>query len=326
MRFLGQIFRRSSVTKSRNMSNREWNSKEASGLTSKLWPRRHGLSSSTLLIFLLISIWILSLLPSSDPAVIRRSLVRHGGLFGTLDDISCRIIEVETLFETNDESLASQVEHFCLPLVNGRESDKTLRVSLPEEIRTAYTSDIQQGLLHVSISDMYIENGAILMTYQSRVDVIDGPTNGRYLKTGTKGQRTVAVVRISTKDSQVYASAKEIEDTLFGNHVNFVSQYNACSFGKLIWKPSKYGVIDVKVDQPVASFPSPSDIVSAAEESIISKYKLDSASELADNVMYCVPPGAGNWAASAGVNYWRSQFNDAWCTSLTATMHELGHK
>jgi hypothetical protein len=30
--------------------------------------------------------------------------------------------------------------------------------------------------------------------------------------------------------------------------------------------------------------------------------------------------------ASAGLNHWRSQYNNDWCTSLTATMHEVGHQ
>ena len=42
-------------------------------------------------------------------------------------------------------------------------------------------------------------------------------------------------------------------------------------------------------------------------------------------VAMCLPSGTGNWAASAGINHYRSQYNDEWCLSLSGTMHEIGH-
>jgi len=53
--------------------------------------------------------------------------------------------------------------------------------------------------------------------------------------------------------------------------------------------------------------------------------KVDQITSLADRIMFCAPPGTGDWVAAAGLNHWRAQFNDAWCRSMTATMHELGH-
>jgi hypothetical protein len=66
-------------------------------------------------------------------------------------------------------------------------------------------------------------------------------------------------------------------------------------------------------------------MVDAASEKFMSTDGVSDMSTLADRVLFCVPPGTGTWAASAGMNHWRAQFNDPFCTSLSATMHELGH-
>ena len=45
-----------------------------------------------------------------------------------------------------------------------------------------------------------------------------------------------------------------------------------------------------------------------------------------DYVMICIPPGtSGSWVAYAYVNGWVSVYNDGWCNSLSAQMHEVGH-
>ena len=44
-----------------------------------------------------------------------------------------------------------------------------------------------------------------------------------------------------------------------------------------------------------------------------------------DLVMFCQPPGTGTWLAYAYVNSIYSFYNDIWCSSSSAQMHEVGH-
>jgi hypothetical protein len=158
--------------------------------------------------------------------------------------------------------------------------------------------------------------------------VLDSTTNETAIPLQSSETRTVTVIRVSSADSAMNRSAKEIDNILFGeDRINFVSQYAACSFGALQWRRSKYGVLDVLLNQTLDEMGRDSSfMIYRALEMVREQYNLESVTELSDHVMMCLPPGTGDWAANAGVNYWRSHFNDQWCTSLSATMHELGHK
>lgn len=63
----------------------------------------------------------------------------------------------------------------------------------------------------------------------------------------------------------------------------------------------------------------------AVTAALNSAFSVDSPSELADHVMYCLPPTV-NWdeIAYAYVNNWNSVFNDDWCTYPSVQMHEIG--
>lgn len=262
-----------------------------------------------------------------------------------------------------------------------RESDDAYRLVAAQGVESATaiiyrrfgSEDIKEGQLHVAFSGADVDTTSQLVTLtdtttMSQVEIsVDNnqrklvltlkSTNPSVIpiatmdikekQSGTKGTRSVKVIRVSVLDSQVTATAQELEQTLFGGTgVSFVSQYDACSFGQLNWIPSpstnlgltESPVIDVQLDNPAWSYDSPSAVVSEAQIVLKETFHLDSAADLADNVMFCLPPGIGfpsggnetsgvknkdNWAASAGVNYFRSTYNNEWCTSLTATMHEL---
>ncbi|KAL7464254.1 hypothetical protein ACHAXS_004610 [Conticribra weissflogii] len=49
------------------------------------------------------------------------------------------------------------------------------------------------------------------------------------------------------------------------------------------------------------------------------------ASNLADHVMYCLPPNTMSGIAYAYINSWNSVYSDYWCTYVSAQMHEIGH-
>ena len=44
-----------------------------------------------------------------------------------------------------------------------------------------------------------------------------------------------------------------------------------------------------------------------------------------DIVLFCLPPGSGNWVAYTFVNGYDSYYNNKFCTSSDILMHEVGH-
>ena len=68
-------------------------------------------------------------------------------------------------------------------------------------------------------------------------------------------------------------------------------------------------------------------MVSDATEAILEQAAVEQPPDVADFVLFCVPPGSpGEWVARADSNSWRTWYNDSWCTSLSATMHELARE
>jgi hypothetical protein len=255
---------------------------------------------------------------------------------------------VETIFEATGGYLRSEKATECIPLLEGDvEHDHSFGITLPDMFIQSNLKAITQGNLYLLIQGARQTRKEVLLTSTSELTIIDSPipafdhqdasqrrrTQSRTLANdGTtrkrSRRRTAAVMRVSAIDSQIAHTAEEIDSIIFNKSgINFVTQYHACSFGQLKWRRSHYGVVDVMLNKTMAELENDSaTIVSMALDQVKADLGIQSAADLADHVMVCVPPGTGDWAANAGVNYWRSQFNNDWCTSLTANMHELGHK
>lgn len=48
-------------------------------------------------------------------------------------------------------------------------------------------------------------------------------------------------------------------------------------------------------------------------------------SQIADHVMYCLPPETMSGIAKAYKNSWNSLYSNEWCNYVSAQMHEIGH-
>ena len=237
--------------------------------------------------------------------------------------IDCKIVMFDNLFHDGNGGFLTREHLACIPVTDGAVSDNEYRVELPETIAFDYRQAIRQGDFYVTISNAVLQKDLVLLSESSSFK----PTirKRRLTMADTIGTRTVAVVKINTVDASLNVTADEMASILFGaDRVNFVSQYNACSFNQLTWK-TREGVVEVNLPQSILSFDSASDLVTAAQEQLLKdRPDLDSAASLADSVMFCIPPGlkSGDFIANAGVNYWRSNYYGDWCLSLTATMHE----
>ena len=223
--------------------------------------------------------------------------------------------------------LSDELENVsCIPIIDGKESHHLYSINLPENFVIKHAEKISVGKLFVAITSTRITEQRVVVTKNSTISVMgttraDDESDNEHAS--TTGQKTIAVVRISTKDSTPTHDAQTIQTTLFNpNTVNLRTQYMNCSFGQLEWILAPAGVVEVYVDQTIADFTTGSSLVSAAQDVMTNTMGIDPSS-LGDKVMMCLPPGTGGWIASSGVNHWRSQYNDEWCLSLTATMHEM---
>jgi Gametolysin peptidase M11 len=263
--------------------------------------------------------------------------------------LTCRITVFDTLYEhhgvsnnnKDGSSLGNYKQICCIPIQEDAQGEEEMYVEssnhlypidLPSHILEEHQRAIHEGELLLTLNGATIEKDTVLLHDSTQVTILDhdSPIARRRRRLQGKaydtafGTRTLKVIRVSTSDKQPSFTAEQMEDRIFHQSIGLSSQYEACSFGQLKWESR--GVLDVIVDGEIASYESGSALRVAAEEKMKQLQIIsDSPSELADNVMFCLAPGTGTWVANAGTNYWRSQFNDQWCLSLTATMHEVGH-
>jgi hypothetical protein len=250
----------------------------------------------------------------------------------------CRITVVESMYE-NTTGIYSDTQTACIPVIDNIEMGELYDIRLPLDIRTNYTREIQEGRLLLSVNGAQLEqrgeNKNVNFNVNPQFTILQHDEELVYHQQKRRrlqqrkayddayGIRSLLIVRISTIDSQPPYTALEMENRIFNEAVSMAKQFEACSFGQLKW--TSKGVVDVTVDKPIANFTSGTALREAAEARLVELGVVEySTEEIADNVMYCLPPTAGGWIASAGTNFWRSQFNDEWCLSLSAMMHELG--
>ena len=167
----------------------------------------------------------------------------------------------------------------------------------------------------------------------------DGPSRKRRLSTFTGG-KTVLAVRVKTRDGVHSTSLNRFSDHVFGTNgeaVTMVSQYKACSHNKLNFGPTgnrsgkniniANGVVEVEIDLRTGAKSNDcaprQELTNAITAKLNDEFNVNSPSQLADHVMYCMPPNAmdGGCADSPG---WLSWYDDELCEAITFSVHEIG--
>eukprot|EP00557_Chaetoceros_sp_GSL56_P002202 CAMPEP_0176500276 /NCGR_PEP_ID=MMETSP0200_2-20121128/13434_1 /TAXON_ID=947934 /ORGANISM="Chaetoceros sp., Strain GSL56" /LENGTH=640 /DNA_ID=CAMNT_0017898871 /DNA_START=1953 /DNA_END=3875 /DNA_ORIENTATION=+ len=156
-----------------------------------------------------------------------------------------------------------------------------------------------------------------------------------------QGTFSVLIVRVEAINAATSVSESDLAGSVFGNNIanpqtiNMSSQYKACSHDKLHFveasdrngKSSATKIRKGATTVYVNVSTSQGDWVmrNAVTEKLNEEFNVSRPSELADHVMYCLPPNTFNGVAYAFINSWNSVYNDRWCTMLSAQMHEIGH-
>ncbi len=109
-------------------------------------------------------------------------------------------------------------------------------------------------------------------------------------------------------DASTTASQAVLADSVFGNAgdpINVTERYNSCSHGKLTFNAATgsgitNGVTEVTV--AVATSGGDEAMVNAVTAALNSNFNVSDPSQIADNIMYCLPPGTMSGIAYAFFN------------------------
>jgi hypothetical protein len=167
------------------------------------------------------------------------------------------------------------------------------------------------------------------------------PSRHRRNLSVTQGTYSVLIVRVVAVNGATSVSEDDLANSVFGNNlsnpqlVNMSSQYKACSHDKLHFVEAsdrngkssatkiRKGATTVYIS--VSTSQGDSIMRNAITQKLNEEFNVSRPDELADHVMYCLPPNTMDGVAYAYINSWNSVYNDKWCTMLSAQMHEIGH-
>lgn len=154
------------------------------------------------------------------------------------------------------------------------------------------------------------------------------------------GQKELLVIRIEARDSSTTATEEQLFDDVFNGEITFTKQMNSCSHGKLTINPAtgqniNNGITTIKLDNVVGK--SSDSVVEEVEKDAVLLFGR-SLNEF-NHVMFCMPYGtlfkngkgelSTTWHAYVPGDWRYTNFvtiyNDRWCSSISAGMHEVGH-
>mmetsp|Transcript_28882 Transcript_28882/g.44125 ORF Transcript_28882/g.44125 Transcript_28882/m.44125 type:complete len:734 (-) Transcript_28882:114-2315(-) len=203
-------------------------------------------------------------------------------------------------------------------------------------------SEIKLGNLHPGRSKIDVAGGKMTTNPSGKKEinlpgvVFENNGNNDRRRLAQIGDRTILAVRVVATDAvtgPLCAGENGISDSVFGtvnDPVNLKSQYSACSYNQLNWSAAATGVdgcvtVDLSTGANVCSV---TEGDSAMRNKISAQLLADhgtAANSLANNLMYCLPPGTMSGIAYAFINSWMSVYSDYWCTYVSGQMHEVGH-
>jgi len=157
-----------------------------------------------------------------------------------------------------------------------------------------------------------------------------GRKMARRLEISPIGERSVLVVRVELGDALPTNSEEQLSASVFGNDfdpVNLSSQFKACSYGQLTFAKAldRVGLIGGTIFDGVTTVSLP-DVQTSNHHAFIRNrisdalniaYNVTSPNELADHVMYCLPPGSMPAVAYGIVNSFITVYLNNWCTYVS---------
>ena len=240
--------------------------------------------------------------------------------------VLCRLTTEDTLFQDDGTGRFYGKEEIVCDAHNDGLDDLYHIPSLPAWLANKF----KQGNTWVNITSAVVDKmtqlvvtNPVLSTFTVVPEPQDVGGRRRRLQrkaySDAKGVRTYAIIRIATTDVQPSFTEQAMRARFTNPAVGMQAQYAACSANQLDFQLQ--GIYSVNLPKSMAEYGSePSTLRNEAASQLANQLGIASVQDLADNVLFCIPPGTGGWVANAGTFYWRSQFNGEWCMSLTAVV------
>jgi hypothetical protein len=242
----------------------------------------------------------------------------------TPTSIYCRITALNVMLSKKETTMAgyfSREEFVCIPIRSddGLESDQYLTIvgNLEEHITVPQLRQAKKGTLLAVIRKPERTVGTLTLPVDSRgFRVLDSiPSTWthfqhRTVRASAQGTQTLAIVRVSTRDSAPPMSLEAIRLHFAASRQSAAAQYKLCSFSKyqLQFKSGH----DVQLSNSIREFSSGSQLLEAASAKLSRDLHINSMTDLADKVVFCLAPGTKGWVATAGVNFYRLVVNGDW--------------
>jgi len=244
-------------------------------------------------------------------------------------------VEFEGL-DLNEPSLHCEVEGGAVLSVNSSKMPPGQIKKLLKEKK------IVSGVSKIDIDGKKTDKGSV--DFGDDDVAFDNAGGGRERRLATvEGTRSVLAVRVLATDESPSYDEATLSNSVFGDNgdpLNLKSQYSACSNGKLNFVPANSksllsgqgqdgetdisnGVTTVRVN--VDTSQGDGIMRNDVTEELKNNFGVSHPTNLANHVMYCLPPSAMSGIAYAYVNSWMSVYKDKWCTYVSGQMHELGH-
>lgn len=237
------------------------------------------------------------------------------------EPLLCKVSLNHMMYEPNEEGHATHDEFYaCHPVQpSGAVSGQMFMLDLPDHIGIADRDRVHDGEdVFVSIPGGTLSLEAVRVPNATAVKVVYLPEQAgrRKLRTSParQGELTLLPIRIITRDSEPDFSADRLHELLFDDEVSLNKQMRQCSFGKLGFLPTKYGVLEVPVDLDASGnlYNVISNAADIASLDLVTE-DVDNIRDVADLIMFIVPPGTlGGWAAYGNVNGVGTVFNNRW--------------
>ena len=152
----------------------------------------------------------------------------------------------------------------------------------------------------------------------------------------TKGILDTLVIRVmDSKGASPEPGLDQLRNDVFKDKASLKTQFEACSYGQLRVRGYSgitetnftivNGVVDLVVDYDVEGMDGGSRTTLQNSALQVAEKTIGNLRSQFDVVMFCMPPGTGNWLAYAFVGDQFSFYNNEWCTYVSAQLHEVGH-
>jgi hypothetical protein len=237
------------------------------------------------------------------------------------ESLLCKVILNHMMYAPNEYGHTAHDQFYgCHPVKpSGAVSGQMFMLDLPDHISIPDRKRVHDGDdVFVSIPGGTLSPAAVRVPNTTAVKVVDLPQHAGLRKLrqfpAHQGQLTLLPIRIITRDSEPDFSADRMHELLFDDEVSLNKQMRQCSFGKFGFLPTKYGVLEVRVDIDASG--NPYNVVSNAADAksldLVTE-NVENIRDVADLTMFILPPGTdGGWAAFGNVNGVGTVFNNRW--------------